>query len=73
MQKFVGMIYAYHRADQGIFVTTSSFTQPALTLALQQNIKTLDGKELVALVQQWHHSIKQEQEVLPPHHIEGIP
>ncbi len=48
MQQFIGMIYAHHHADYGIFVTTSTFTRPASALALQHNIRLLDGAALAA-------------------------
>ncbi len=48
MQLFIGMIYAHHRADYGIFVTTSTFTRPARALAEQHGIRLLDGASLSA-------------------------
>ncbi|HZC08096.1 MAG TPA: restriction endonuclease [Ktedonobacterales bacterium] len=48
MQLFIGMIYTHHRADYGIFVTTSTFTQPARALAQQHGIRLLDGAALAA-------------------------
>lgn len=53
MQQFIGMIYAHHHADYGIFVTTSTFTRPAVALASQHSIRLLDG---VALAEQWRAS-----------------
>jgi hypothetical protein len=49
MQQFIGMIYAHHHADYGLFVTTSTFTQPASALALQHDIRLLDGAALARL------------------------
>ncbi|HEY7975410.1 MAG TPA: restriction endonuclease, partial [Ktedonobacterales bacterium] len=49
MQTFIGMIYTHHHAGYGIFVTTSSFTQPASALARQHNIRLLDGAALASL------------------------
>lgn len=46
IQKFIGMLSVHHRAQQGIFVTTSAFTQPALALARQHSLRTIDGHEL---------------------------
>ncbi|HET9111714.1 MAG TPA: restriction endonuclease [Ktedonobacterales bacterium] len=46
MQMFIGMIYAHHRADYGVFVTTSTFTRPARALAEQHGIRLLDGASL---------------------------
>jgi restriction system protein len=49
MQQFIGMIYAHHHADYGIYVTSSTFTQPASALARQHGIRLLDGASLAAL------------------------
>lgn len=58
MQQFIGMIYAHHRADYGIFVTTSSFTGPARALAQQHHIRLIDGAELSRLARsQWRRSV----------------
>lgn len=59
VQKFIGMIYAHHRAYHGIFVTTSGFTEPALKLALEHNIRMIDGNQLVAFIQQWRATVQQ--------------
>lgn len=48
MQQFIGMIYAHHHADYGIYVTTSTFTRPASVLAQQHGIRLLDGAALAA-------------------------
>lgn len=48
MQMFIGMIYAHHQADYGVFVTTSTFTRPARALAEQHGIRLLDGASLSA-------------------------
>lgn len=48
MQQFIGMIYAHHHADYGIYVTTSTFTRPASALAQQHGIRLLDGAALAA-------------------------
>lgn len=48
MQQFIGMIYAHHHADYGIYVTTSTFTRPASALAHQHGIRLLDGDALAA-------------------------
>jgi restriction system protein len=61
IQTFIGMIYAHHRAQHGIFVTTSGFTQPALALAREHNIRMIDGNELVSYIQQWCSAIQQPQ------------
>jgi HJR/Mrr/RecB family endonuclease len=50
MQTFVGMLFRYHDADRGIYVTTSTFTQPARDLARNQQIWLIDGEELTRLM-----------------------
>ena len=50
VQTFVGMIFMHHRADRGIFVTTSSFTKPAVGLARDQRIELIDGTRLATLL-----------------------
>ncbi len=51
IQQFIGMQVVHHRAEQGIFVTTSSFTQPAQALARQHGLRTIDGAELAAQIE----------------------
>jgi HJR/Mrr/RecB family endonuclease len=46
VQKFIGMMAVHHRADTGIFVTTSSFTQPAQDLCKRHGIRAITGEEL---------------------------
>jgi hypothetical protein len=43
---FIGMIYQHHRAGRGIFVTTSRFSAPAVTLANEHKIILWDGEAL---------------------------
>lgn len=62
IQKFIGMIYAHHQAHQGIFVTTSGFTQPALALAQEHHIRAIDGNELVGHIQHWKAAVLQAQQ-----------
>jgi len=50
VQTFVGMIFMHHRADRGVFVTTSSFTKPAIDLARDQRIELIDGGRLASLL-----------------------
>lgn len=52
IQKFIGMITVHHQAQVGLFITTSSFTQPALSLAWQHHIQTIDGMQLARLIEQ---------------------
>ena len=49
IQLFIGMTTTHHRVDRGVFVTTSSFTQPARDLAKRHDIRLIDGHELVRL------------------------
>jgi restriction endonuclease Mrr len=51
MQTFIGMMTVHHRADQGLFVTTAGFTQPARNLAAHHGILLIDGNDLMQLVQ----------------------
>lgn len=61
IQKFIGMITVHHQAQIGVFITTSSFTQPALTLAYQHNIQAIDGMQLAQLLAQRHQPYQQVQ------------
>lgn len=54
MQSFIGMVVVHHRAERGIFVTTSDFTQPAANLARDHNIALIDGEELGRLIEIVH-------------------
>ena len=49
MQQFIGMMTVHHHADQGVYVTTSRFTQPARELGTQHGIELIDGARLAAL------------------------
>ena len=51
IQKFIGMMHVHHQAQKGIFVTTSTFTQPAIDLAAKHNILLIDGDRLIKLLQ----------------------
>jgi HJR/Mrr/RecB family endonuclease len=61
VQKFIGMIVAHHRAQYGIFVTTSGYTEPALTLGRSHSIRMIDGAELVKHMQQFRAAMEQRQ------------
>lgn len=50
MQKFVGMMIAEYKANKGIYITTSSFTEPAKKLARKHNIGLWDGGKLANLL-----------------------
>lgn len=50
LQRFIGAI-TIHRAQRGVFVSTSAFTRPARELAGAHGITILDGQALVALAQ----------------------
>lgn len=50
VQSFIGMISVHHRADRGIFVTTASFTAPAIELAAEHNIELIDGAGLMRIL-----------------------
>lgn len=57
IQKFIGMLTVHHKADKGIFVTTSTFTQPAFDLADKYGILMINGDRLVEMVQVMHHNL----------------
>ena len=50
LQTFIGMLTIHHRADYGLYVTTSGFTGPAVTLAGQHDITLVDGPMLTAML-----------------------
>lgn len=54
MQQFVGMVYVHHRAQRGIYVTTSGFRQPAIDLANASGIELWDADVLGRLLSQQH-------------------
>jgi hypothetical protein len=47
IQSFIGMVNVHHRAHLGMFVTTSSFTKPAVDLAFQHGIVMVDGEGVI--------------------------
>lgn len=51
LQKFIGMMVVQHKAQKGIFVTTSTFKQTAIDLAKDKDITLIDGNTLVRLMQ----------------------
>lgn len=51
VQSFIGMQATHHRAERGLFVTTSGFTAPAVALARRHGITLIDGAELSRLVE----------------------
>jgi hypothetical protein len=53
MQVFCSMIDRVHRADGGIYVTTSSFTSEAAEIARRFSVKLVDGKLLEELLSQY--------------------
>jgi restriction endonuclease Mrr len=63
IQKFIGMVRVHHHAQVGIFVTTSTYTHPARTLAKQHHFMLLDGPYLERLIQQFH--LQQQQQQMP--------
>jgi len=52
IQQFIGMVAVHHRAALGLFVTTSTYTQPARTLASQHReyLQLLDGHQVAQLM-----------------------
>jgi restriction endonuclease Mrr len=54
IQKFIGMMNVHHKAQKGIFVTTTTYTRPAINFAAQHNITLIDGNKLIELLQGVH-------------------
>jgi hypothetical protein len=50
MQKFIGMIYLHHRADKGMYFTTSSYTKDARKLGEDNRIELIDGERLIKII-----------------------
>ncbi|MCH7489586.1 MAG: restriction endonuclease [Gemmatimonadetes bacterium] len=50
IQTFIGMATVHHKAEQGIFVTTSTFTEPARDLAEEHSLILYDGEDLGRLL-----------------------
>jgi restriction endonuclease Mrr len=50
MQTFIGMIYVQHKADRGLYVTTSSYTKTARTLGENNHVELIDGVSLIKLI-----------------------
>jgi restriction endonuclease Mrr len=43
------MVFAFHKADKGIFITTSSFTKQAIKLGENLHIELINGEKLCQL------------------------
>ncbi len=52
MQLFIGMITVHHKADVGIFVTTSTLTRHAAALASEHSplVRVIDGAILASML-----------------------
>ncbi|HLY22256.1 MAG TPA: restriction endonuclease [bacterium] len=50
IQQFIGMMTVHHKADHGLFVTTSDFSGPAIDLARKHHVTLIGGRELTDLV-----------------------
>jgi restriction system protein len=50
IQTFFGMM-VHHQVEKGIFVTTSTFSRPAVDLAAQRKIRLINGESLIELLQ----------------------
>jgi restriction endonuclease Mrr len=62
MQLFIGMVYVHHKAEHGIYVTTSRFTDPAAALAREHDIMLIDGTELTRLMADLHERAAAERQ-----------
>jgi restriction system protein len=49
VQTFIGMAFAHHRVDRGLFVTTADYTKDARTLAAKHRLELVDGAGLVTM------------------------
>lgn len=54
IQSFIGMVKIHHKADLGIFVTTSGYTLPAMNLAKEHTdyLRLIDAPECAELMRQ---------------------
>lgn len=52
VQAFIGMRHVHYGAAEGIFVTTSTFSTPARSLAQKHRITLMDGATLTTYMQQ---------------------
>jgi restriction system protein len=50
LQTFIGMQRIHHEADYGLYVTTSTYTAPARSLAERHGVTLVDGAELTAIL-----------------------
>jgi restriction endonuclease Mrr len=55
IQTFFGMMF-HHQVLKGIFVTTSTFSRPAIDLANQRDIQLIDGNQLIGLIKKLQHN-----------------
>jgi restriction endonuclease Mrr len=62
MQKFVTMLKTIHKADRGIFITTSSFTDEAKEIAKHFKITLIDGKSLKNYMEKYRISYDYDNE-----------
>jgi restriction endonuclease Mrr len=58
IQRFIDVTVG-HYIHHCVFVTTSSFTEPALALGDQHNIQMIDGEELVGLMQEFRAALEE--------------
>jgi restriction system protein len=54
IQSFIGMVKIHHKADLGIFVTTSGYTLPAMNLAKEHAdyLRLIDGPDCAEQMRQ---------------------
>jgi restriction endonuclease Mrr len=55
IQTFFGMMF-HHQVQKGIFVTTSTFSRPAIDLATQRDIQLIDGNQLIEILERLQQS-----------------
>lgn len=61
IQTFIGMARIHHHAQAAMFVTTSTFSQPAIELARQHDIMLVDGDALT----RWARQVAYEAALRP--------
>jgi len=64
IQQFIGMTTTHHKVDHGIFVTTSSYTKPAIELAKRHKIELIDGARLAEMLLEHVPELTEEDNLL---------
>lgn len=51
VQQFIGMMHVQHRAERGLYITTSSYTSYAEVMQKNERIELIDGKALLMMIE----------------------